>query len=404
MTGIKKVSKSKQKKSVDVSKGKGAEEKRKRGRPKKDEVEAFQKPQPMKRKRGRPPITEGKETSSISMDEEKQEGRHPRSEKALSREFLFDLVMYIKEAVEPIARSLKGKDIVHVAPTGDPTFVIDQAAEKALLSFLRASKQPIAYYSEDSGYSTYARVPKYLLIVDPIDGTRAAKNGFEWCTISVASTRVIERPTFKHLDNACIAELMTDRIFYAEKGGGTTIYSEDGKKRSKLSNNTDIETLNWSMTTPGRPSYLIFNAAGKLIDLSSLRGGFFTCNSSSYSLTRLVTGQLDACVDIATRFYKEFPEGTRDMFLKSGKGSIIGPAPYDLCPALLVAQEAGCIFTNSEGDNFDNVLLLDTHPENYQTLIAASNSELHDYLLEFFNERIEQVINVLKKKKATSQQ
>lgn len=403
MAGIKKDTKPNQK-GTDVVKEKDTVEKKKRGRPKRDmsESEAVQKPQPMKRKRGRPPITEGKE-SSISIDQEKQEGKHTRGEKVLSREFLFDLVMYIKEAVEPIARSLKGKDIVHVAPTGDPTFVIDQAAEKALLLFLRASKQPIAYYSEDSGYSTYARVPKYLLIVDPIDGTRAAKNGFEWCTISVASTRVIERPTFKHLDNACIAELMTDRIFYAEKGGGTTIYSEDGKKRSKLSNNTDIETLNWSMTTPGRPSYLIFNAAGKLIDLSSLRGGFFACNSSSYSLTRLVTGQLDACVDIATRFYKEFPEGTRDMFLKSGKGSIIGPAPYDLCPALLVAQEAGCVFTNTEGDNFDNVLLLDTHPENYQSLIAASNSELHDYLLEFFNERIEQIINVLRKKKTTTQ-
>ncbi len=373
---------------------------KKRGRPKKGDTLTTTKSHPMKRKRGRPPME--KELGAPS--EGRQELRvRSRGEKMLSREFLFDLVMFIKEAVEPVARSLKGKDIVHVAPTGDPTFAIDQIAEKALLSFLRASKQPIAYYSEDTGYSTYARIPKHLLIVDPIDGTRSAKNGFEWCTISVASTRIIERPTYKDLDNACIAEIMNDRIFYAERGEGTSIISGDTKKRPKLSNNTDIETLNWSLTIPGRPSYLIFNAAGKLIDLSSLRGGFFTCNSSSYSLTRLVTGQLDACVDIAVSFYKEFPEGTRDMFQKSGKGSIIGPAPYDLCPALLIAQEAGCVFTNTDGDNFDNVLLLDTHPENYQTLIAASNSELHDYLLEFFNERIQQVIHVLKKKKTSGQ-
>ncbi len=311
--------------------------------------------------------------------------------------------MYIKEAVEPVARSLKGKDIIHVAPTGDPTFVIDQIAEKALLSFLRASKQPIAYYSEDTGYSTYARDPKYLLIVDPIDGTRSAKNGFEWCTISVASTRVIERPTYKDLDNACIAEIMNDRIFYAERGEGTVIISDNTKKKPKPSANTDIETMNWALTIPGRPSYLIFNTAGKLIDLSSLRGSFFACNSTSYSLTRLVTGQLDACVDIAVSFYKHFPEGTKDMFLKSGKGSIIGPAPYDLCPALLIAQEAGCVFTNVEGDSFDNVLLLDTHPENFQSLIAASNTELHDYLLEFFNERIELVIDILRRKKLPNQ-
>jgi myo-inositol-1(or 4)-monophosphatase len=386
--------------TLQMSSGANEEKTKKRGRPKKEQPETVAKTHPMKRKRGRPPA----EKESVPSSETTQETRgRNRGEKMLSREFLFDLVMYIKEAVEPVARSLKGKDIVHLAPSGDPTFVIDQVAEKALLSFLRASKQPIAYYSEDSGYSTYARVPKYLLIVDPIDGTRSAKNGFEWCTISVASTRVIERPTYKDLDNACVAEVLGDRIFYAERGEGTIIISKDAKKRPKPSTNTDIETLNWSLTIPGRPSYLIFNAAGKLIDLSSLRGSFFVCNSTSYSLTRLVTGQLDACVDISIRFYKEFPEGTRDMFLKCGKGSVIGPAPYDLCPALLVAEEAGCVFTNTEGDNFDNVLLLDTHPENYQTLIAASNSELHDYLLEFFNERIEQVLNVLRKRKSSQQ-
>lgn len=398
MVGTKKSSKTK----VDISiSSEPNTELKKRGRPKKEDSTLVSKTHPMKRKRGRPPAE--KDTDTTAEGKQETARGHARGEKMLSREFLFDLVMFIKETVEPVARSLKGKDIVHIAPTGDPTFAIDQIAEKALLSFLRTSKQPIAYYSEDTGYSTYARIPKYLLIVDPIDGTRAAKNGFEWCTVSVASTRVIERPTYKDLDNACIAEIMNDRIFYAERGEGTTIISKDAKKRPKLSNNTDIETLNWSLTIPGRPSYLIFNAAGKLIDLSSLRGGFFTCNSSSYSLTRLVTGQLDACVDISVRFFKEFPEGTRDMFLKSGKGSIIGPAPYDLCPALLVAQEAGCVFTNVEGDNFDNVLLLDTHHENYQTLIAASNSELHDYLLEFFNERIEQIISVLRKRKTTSQ-
>lgn len=397
MAGAKKDSKTKDKITISV---KSDADLKKRGRPKKENAPSATKAQPMKRKRGRPPVSKEGE---ILLDGKQEVKARGRGEKMLSREFLFDLVMFIKEAVEPVARSLKGKDIVHIAPTGDPTFTIDQIAEKALLSFLRASKQPIAYYSEDTGYSTYAKVPKYLLIVDPIDGTRAAKNGFEWCTVSVASTRVIERPTYKDLDNACIAEIMSDRIFYAERGEGTTIISNDGKKRPKLSNNTDIETLNWSLTVPGRPSYLIFNAAGKLIDLSSLRGGFFTCNSTSYSLTRLVTGQLDACVDISVRFYKEFPEGTRDMFLKSGKGSLIGPAPYDLCPALLIAQEAGCVFTNTEGDNFDNVLLLDTHSENYQSLIAAANTELHDYLLEFFNERIEQIINVLRKKKISGQ-
>lgn len=367
-----------------------------------------------KRRRGRPPKSSTSHATSIPMRkkrkaeagdkqtaEEENKLARIRGEKILSKDFLIELALHIKQAVEPLARSLKGKEIVHTAPTGDPTFAIDQAAEKALLSFLRASKQPIAYYSEDSGYSTYAREPKYLLIVDPIDGTRAAKNGFEWCTVSIASTRVIERPTFKDLDNACVVELLNDRIFYAEKGERTVIIEDGVKKRPKPSNNTDLETLSWSLTVPGRPSSLIFNAASKLIDLSSLRGAFYVCNSTSYSLTRLVTGQLDACVDIAIKFLKDCPELTKDKFLKSGKGSIIGPAPYDLCPALFIAQEAGCVFSNLDGDSFDNTLLLDTHPENFQTLVAASNSELHEYLLDFFHERVEKIIEMLQKRTTT---
>ncbi len=364
--------------------------KRKRGRPKKSEVSS----QPtisMRRRR----ILEAEKNKG---EEEKQKVVRLKGEKILSRDFLIDLALHIKQAVEPIAKGLKGKEIVHIAPTGDPTFVIDQVAEKALLSFLRASKEPIAYYSEDSGYSTYAREPKYLLIVDPIDGTRAAKNGFEWCTVSVASTRVIERPTFKDLDNACVVELLNDRIFYAERGEKTVIIEDGVKKKPRLSNNTDLEMLSWSLTVPGRPSSLIFNAASKLIDLSSLRGAFYACNSTSYSLTRLVTGQLDACVDIAIKFLRDYSEGTREKFLKAGKGSIIGPAPYDLCPGLLIAEQAGCVFSNLDGESFDYTLLLDTHPENYQTLIAAANADLHNYLLDFFHERVEKVIQMLQKR------
>ncbi|MCX8065741.1 MAG: hypothetical protein N3G21_11320 [Candidatus Hydrogenedentes bacterium] len=371
------------------------ETKRKRGRPRKSSTSQTTTAVPMKKKRK--VGLEGRQAS-----EEEQKLARIKGEKILSKDFLIELALHIKQTVEPLARNLKGKEIVHIAPTGDPTFAIDQAAEKALLSFLRASKLPIAYYSEDSGYSTYAREPKYLLIVDPIDGTRAAKNGFEWCTVSIASTRVIERPTFRDLDNACVVELLSDRIFYAERGEKTIIIEDGVKKRPKPSNNTDLETLSWSLTVPGRPSTLIFNAASKLIDLSSLRGAFYVCNSTSYSLTRLVTGQLDACVDIAIKFLKDSPEVAKDKFLRSGKGSIIGPAPYDLCPALLIAQEAGCVFTNLDGDSFDNTLLLDTHPENFQTLVAASNSELHEYLLDFFHERVEKVIEMLQRR-TTSQ-
>ena len=311
-------------------------------------------------------------------------------EKVLSRNFLLELGQAIKEAVEPLARAVRGREVVSTAPSGDATFEIDRIAERALLSFLKSAKAPVAYYSEDAGYSTFSNEqPQNLLIVDPIDGTRAAKSGFEGCVVAIASTRVIERPTIGDVDNACVVELMGNRSFYAERGKGARSYLNGNNKRIKLSDNTDLEALTWSMTVPARPAELIFPTAAPLIDVTSLKGGFFACNSTSFSLTRLITNQLDACVDFAYRYMQDIPDVVRDHFINAGRGNILGIAPYDLAAGLLIAEEAGCKVTNAYGKSFNDVLLLDTSEANFQTIIAASNEELHTNLLHYFNKRIQ---------------
>lgn len=300
-----------------------------------------------------------------------------------------------------MARSVKGREVVSTATSGDATFEIDRVAEKALLQFLRRAKAPVAYYSEDSGYSTFSNVqPKNLLVVDPIDGTRAAKSGFEGCVISVATTRVIERPTMADVDNACVMEIMADRAFYTERGEGARIYTDGHVKKPKLSVNVDLETISWSMTVPARPAELIFPTAARLIDLTSLKGGFFSCNSTSFSLTRLLTNQLDACVDFASRFMKDVPELVRDYFINAGRGAVIGVCPYDMVGSLLIAQEAGCTVTDAFGRGFNDVLLLDSTELNHQSIIAAGNPELHEKLLRFFDTRITQFEELLKRRHA----
>ena len=305
--------------------------------------------------------------------------------------FLVSVARAIKEAVEPLIHSLKGREIVSEATSGDVTFQIDKMAEKALEVYLRSANLPLSYYSEDEGYSTFtSKQPKHLLIVDPIDGTRAAKNGFEGCVVAVASTRVLERPTIADIDCACILELTTDRYFVAERGKGARYYYNGSLKRPKLSANTDLEALIWSMTIPARPSELIFPTAARLIDLSSLKGGFFGCNSTSFSLTRLLTNQMEASVDFANRYYRDMPDQLKQLFVFAGRGKVIGVAPYDLAAALLIAQEAGCVVTDAYGNSFDDLLLLDSTESNQRSVIAASNAGLHEKLLVFFDTRIKQ--------------
>ncbi|MFA7693661.1 MAG: inositol monophosphatase family protein [Candidatus Hydrogenedentales bacterium] len=334
------------------------------------------------------PETAAKEKAAVKST---PASKSERTRGVVTLKFLVDLAKTIKEAVAPYARDIKGKEIVDTTASGDVTFQIDRVAEKTLQAYLRKAALPISYYSEDEGYSTFtSKPPKNLLIVDPIDGTRAAKNGFEGCVVSVASTRVLERPTVADIDFACVMEILGDRIFLAERGKGSRYYTNGRLKRPKLSQNNEIENMAWSMTIPARPAELIFPTAARIIDLSSLKGGFFPCNSTSYSLTRLITGQLDACVDIANRYYRDIPERVEDYFINAGRGKIIGIAPYDMAAALLITQEAGCIVTDAYGNSFDDLLLLDSSKGNHRSIIAASNPVLHKKLLSFFNARIKQ--------------
>jgi len=319
--------------------------------------------------------------------------------KMLSREFLVEIANAIRVAIAPMVHEARGREVVGSATSGDATFEIDRAAEKALLAFLKNARASIAYYSEDSGYTTFNNTPpQNLMIVDPIDGTRAAKSGFEACVISIASTRVIERPCMADIDNACVAEIVGDRVFYAERGKGTRITQGEHVRRPKLSKNTNLEMMAWTMTVPGRPADLIFPTAAKLIDLSSLKGGFFACNSTSFSLSRLLTNQVDACLDFANRFHRDIPSLVKDHFINAGRGTIVGLAPYDLAASLLIAQEAGCVVTDAYGRKFDDVLLLDTTVENQRSVIAAANPELHEKLFKYVDMRVQQLEALLRRR------
>ena len=340
----------------------------------------------------------GKEEKKQDVATKKRTSSRSRSS-VLDRDFLIALANSIREAVQPAIEAAKGREVIGNAASGDATFQLDRLAEKALLTFLRDAKLPVAYYSEDSGYTTFTSgQPENLLVIDPIDGTRAAKSGFEWCVVAIASTRVIERPRIADVDNALVMELMGPRTFYAERGKGTRIYVDGQYRKPKLSKNTDLETVVWSMTVPARPAELIFPTAAKLVDLTSLKGGFYACNSTSYSLTRLITNQLDASIDIANRYYRDIPAIVQDLFINAGRGAILGIAPYDIAASLLIAEEAGCVVTDAYGKSLSEVLLLDSATANHQSMVAAANAELHETLLGFFDTRIRQYERLLERR------
>jgi len=329
-------------------------------------------------------------------------------------EVVIDLAETIRQVVRPELGRLSSRAIRGVGISGDASFSIDILAEKALLNYLEDRHLPLAYYSEDRGLVKRVAQPEGVLIVDPIDGTRPAAAGFESACVSVALSRVrpasgpesrlrsqtdpgarawdsglsVENCTFEDLLIGCIQEIKNGTRFVAERGKGARIWdpgpgqSSPRHRAPTLSPNHDLNRLFWSFEVAGRPVKALMERLAPLINRSGVSGGCFLFNSSTYSLTRLLTGQLDAVVDIGERVVKEVPSSREELSQPDSSG-VVGLFPYDLAAAYLIALESGCLLTDAYGKDLGPRPLFGDPEEIRLSCIAASNRPLHEKLIQF---------------------
>ncbi|MDQ2801067.1 MAG: hypothetical protein M3Y13_15655, partial [Armatimonadota bacterium] len=281
-----------------------------------------------------------------------------------------------------------GRQISGTAASGDATFGIDEIAEEAIVAFIEREKLSIAYYSEDKGLIEFGGSPEAVLIIDPIDGTRPAIAGFEACVVSVAWADYAPDVTLGDVRFGCIGEIKNDDLFWAERGQGAHWIGPDGtEKAARLLPITEIAKAPLTFEVVARPFEWIGAALGEIMDAGSMTGGCFLFNSTAFSLTRLMTGQLAAVLDIGNRLLRDFP-ASRERFLALGFGKPMGLFAYDIAAAALIAQEAGAIITDAYGHSLDKTRLLDTSEANLQSILGTSNAELHEKLLIAINSGI----------------
>lgn len=286
---------------------------------------------------------------------------------------------HIRSVVRPLIGTVESGRVTGAGQSGDARFSIDEAAEEAVVEFIRKRNLNLAYYTEDAGLRTFTS-PEAVLIIDPIDGSRGAKCGFECCTVSVAVAEYKENPRLKDVRAGCVYEIKEDRAFAAGRHRGITIIEGQTELPARRSNVDRIEQAAWTAEFAGRPSELTAQALSGAIDASSIHGGFFVFTSTAYSLTRLATGQLSAVVDIGGRLLRDLPRA-RQRFVTAGCGTVVGLFPYDFAAAVLVAEEAGCVVTDAYGRSLDNVELLDSSERSIHSLIAACTPALHEQFL-----------------------
>ena len=255
-------------------------------------------------------------------------------------------------------------------------------------SFVAERAPDVAFYSEDRGLVAPPTGADWVLVVDPIDGTRPAMAGLEAACVSVAVARLEpERQTrMGDVATGCVVEIKSGHAFVAQRGGGL-------EPRPSLSATRELSRMFWAYGLRGRPVRAIAEVLGELIDSSSVGGGTFDLGSATFDMTRIVTGQLDAYIEPGPRIVSDVP-GMREEFERVGNGAVLNNSPYDLAAAALILEEAGAVVTDAYGAPLAERLLLGSGAEFQISCVAAANQELHAAILRELDLGIERLARI----------
>ena len=283
----------------------------------------------------------------------------------------------VRDLVRPHLGERSARRMLGRGVSGDSTFAIDEVAEERVESRL-AEVPGVAYFSEDRGLIG-AEDAEWVLVVDPIDGTRPAAAGLEACCVSIAAAPYHPEhnpsPTHGDVVYGLLREIKNEAWFEAQRGGGARMHIDGAERPIDIRPHEDISTLFWSLGLRGRPAVPTILVLEELIDLSSVDGGVFDLGSATFCMSRLLTGQMDAYVDVGDRMIREVPQ-VEEMFARAGHGHVLNNSSYDLAAAALIAGEAGLAVSDAFGAPLDGYPLLASGRAGQLSCLAATSERL----------------------------
>jgi myo-inositol-1(or 4)-monophosphatase len=292
------------------------------------------------------------------------------------KQLVLELALRLRERVLPELGSHGGRIHAGGGAGGDVTFAVDEIAEAALQEYLAERSARLAYYSEDRGLVASPDAT-HVLLVDPIDGTRPAMAGLESACVAVALAPLGDGdPTMADVEIGCVVEIKSGDWYLAVRGGGL-----ESTRTVGLSASSDVSRLFWGYGLRGRPARPTVEVLAELIDASSVGGGAFELGSQSFAMTRVVTGQFDAVIEVGSRLIEDVP-GMLAQFRRVGRGEVLNNSPYDLAAPWLCLHEAGGVVTDGWGEPLDRHRLLGSGHGFQMSSISAANPRLHALLVE----------------------
>lgn len=285
----------------------------------------------------------------------------------------------LRDAVVPALGRADSRRPAGRAPGGDVTLALDEIAEQVIEERLEREGD-VAFYSEDRGLVTFG-APRFLLVIDPVDGTRPAAAGLESACVSIAVVPPSEDARLGDVSFGVVQELKSGARFWASRGqGARAVTASDAVIELAPSPNTDLGSLFFAIGTR-RPMVSTSIVLEELSDGAGMTGACFNLGSATFDMTRVATGQLDAYVDVGRRVLDEQPRA-ESAFLALGEGTPCVNFPYDVAAATLIVEEAGGVVTQADGRPLHTQPAVGSSREHGLSVLAAANPVLHRALLE----------------------
>ena len=237
-------------------------------------------------------------------------------------------------------------------PKGEMSYRFDLKAEEILIDYCKKRLDfPVRILSEERGHlTTKEGKAKYIIVVDPVDGSTNFKRGIEASGFSVAVLSAEKPLAVQNVEFGLVGNLFTGSVCKAGKGKGCYFNG----KRMQTRKGIELEKAIICLDTDATQS----EKNARYQRLMKTVAGIRRLGSSTLEATSVAIGASDAHVDV------------RDEL-----------TPENFMATYLLVREAGGVFTNGKGEELPEI---ESMTDKFN-IVAAGNKELHEKILSLLD-------------------
>jgi myo-inositol-1(or 4)-monophosphatase len=182
-------------------------------------------------------------------------------------EILREVAEGVQKAVRPLAGTKEAGEFMKMGADGEPTVKVDAVAERVAFDVLERTGVPMVVLSEEAGLVELGENPKYICVLDPVDGTLNAVRGIPFYSTSIAIAPYRVDASINDIELGLVMNLATGDVFEAEKGEGARF---NGEKIKAEDERLDESTLCVYMRNDAKKLGKLLNVAKRIRNMGSV--------------------------------------------------------------------------------------------------------------------------------------